>query len=170
MSAAVSLPINSCFVTCLWQAWIGKAPLRCMIFLTMRVHGILRSIRRMIHRQVMKVTGISQKAEDHQAAVQKEKQRKNKDKKEKKDVRSKNTANEPGSSSISEHFSLPEEPVAPVHLPADTSHSSSQLAPRPHRRSMACDKPLVRAGLRCRCHFIYVSRCPYTEFTPDPVD
>ena len=69
-------------------------------------------------------------------------------KKNKKGSRSHNTVFEPPSSSISDHFALPEELTAPLHTPADTSTSSSQVAPRPHRRSTACAKLLVRAGLR----------------------
>ena len=36
------------------------------------------------------------------------------------------------------------------------------------RKSTSCAKVLVRAGLRCNCHFIYVSRCPFVEFAPMP--
>ena len=101
---------------------------------------------------------------------EKKKKQKKVRRKDKKDSRSMNTGNDPGSSLISDQFALPEELFDPLQPPANTSASSSQMAPRPNRRSTACAKLLVRAGLRCRCHFIYVSRCPYTEFAPDPVD
>ena len=101
---------------------------------------------------------------------QKKKKQKKVRKKDKKDLRSLNAVNEPGSSCICDQFALPEELFDPLQTPADTSASASQTAPRPKRRSTACAKLLVRAGPRCRCHFIYVSRCPYTEFAPEPVD
>ena len=39
---------------------------------------------------------------------------------------------------ISDHFALPEELTDPLHTPADTSTSSSQMGPRPNSRSTAC--------------------------------
>ena len=48
-----------------------------------------------------------------------------------------------------------------------TVNNVSAGSSRP-RQSTACAKVLVRAGLRCRCHFIYVSRFPFVEFAPMP--
>ena len=153
MSAAVSLAISSCLVPCLRQAWIGKAPLRCTIFLTIRAHCIQRLICRMILRQGAGCGQSHQKQKTIKPPTRnKEKKEKRTQKKvrkkNKKGSRSHNTVFEPPSSSISDHFALPEELTAPLHTPADTSTSSSQVAPRPHRRSTACAKLLVRAGLR----------------------
>jgi len=44
-------------------------------------------------------------------------------------------------------------------------------APRPRPRTTACAKMLVRVGLRCSCHFMYVRECPaLASPTPRQVD
>ncbi|CAE7812960.1 GOR [Symbiodinium sp. CCMP2592] len=48
--------------------------------------------------------------------------------------------------------------TGPGRGPTTTTTTGPNMAPRP--RTRACAKMLVRAGLRCSCHFKYVQECP----------
>ena len=53
---------------------------------------------------------------------------------------------------------------AESRAPAPTANEGTNFL----RKSKACAKLLVRAGLRCKCHFIHVSHCPSVQFAPVP--
>ena len=66
----------------------------------------------------------------------------------KKDYNYRQDAQLPGSSSFSDQSALVEDLYDPTLAPPMSSSSSLRSAPHPNRRSPACAKLLVRAGLR----------------------
>ena len=102
----------------------------------------------------------------------KRKHKKSKKKKTKKSARGERLAYPLAESEASENRDLAkcEDPVEKdsCDVLSLLSKPISVAPPQRPSRSKACAKVLVRAGLRCFCHFIHVSHCPNVQFAHEP--
>ena len=96
----------------------------------------------------------------------KRKRKKSKKKKVKKSERGERLATPLAESEASENRVLAKYPVEKdsCDVLSLLSKPISFAPPERPSRSKACAKVLVRAGLRCSCHFIHVSHCPNVQF------